>query len=76
MGILIEAKKIQALSEDFYNKKITVQEYRERRKLILNKIDLDINGVSAIVDDDSDKSFVNKMVSYFKSENNAKDTVE
>ncbi|VAW56958.1 hypothetical protein MNBD_GAMMA07-2618 [hydrothermal vent metagenome] len=49
--------KLRALSKDYSQKRLEISEYRSKRRVILNKIDKDLNGVKKekIVDIDKNK---------------------
>ncbi|MDH5180997.1 MAG: hypothetical protein OEZ39_13050 [Gammaproteobacteria bacterium] len=39
------AEQLQGLSDDYYNCRIELDEYRTRRKMLLDELDREINGV-------------------------------
>lgn len=39
------SEQIQGLSDDYYNSRIELDEYRLRRKVLLDELDREINGV-------------------------------
>ena len=52
---------LRNLSSDYYNNRIGFDEYRSQRKVILDKIDKELNGTQAAEDDQEDISDVNPL---------------
>ncbi len=62
---------LQNLSDDYYHNHIGFEEYRSQRKMILDKIDKELNGTQAAEDDQEDISDINPLlmqaISHFKN---------
>ena len=66
---LLNFAMIRELSSDYYQQRITTEEYRKLRKELLDKIDKELNHIeSAGHGSESDQGFVDKLVSYFKKD--------
>ena len=64
------SQMLRQLSNDYYYDKIQFQEYRARRRIILDKIDEDFNGLDAqqvINDATDDTSIFMQTAKFFKS---------
>lgn len=66
------AKKLQSLLSDYYNNLITRDEYLRHRKVLLDIIDHDYNGVGIPVNADEDQvdSFSMNTTSFFRNTEN------
>ena len=59
--------RIRELCDEHYEQGTTKEEYRQKRTLVLNKIDLDINGIPATGQaHQHGEGFVDKVMSFFK----------
>jgi hypothetical protein len=65
---------IRNLSSDYYNNKLSKTDYRQQRKIILDKIDAEYNGrkSAAVSDDpnvshDQDQSMFMRTIAFFKN---------
>jgi hypothetical protein len=72
---LIEASYSQMLgdlSNDYYQNRIEFEEYRNRRKMILDKIDVEFNGdkpeIEVIVNQDQKSEFMQTIAFYQNSD--------
>lgn len=67
MTELLNFAMIRELSNDYYQQRMTKEEYRKLRKELLDKIDKELNCIeSADHEAESDQGFVDKLMSYFK----------
>lgn len=65
--------RIRELSNDYYQQRMTKEEYRSLRKTLLDKIDIELNCIESTGDGDaSDEGFVDKLMSYFKNSDEEK----
>ena len=69
MNDLSYSESLRELSKDYYQHHISVEEYRSNRKLILDKIDEEFNGVKPEVTstDNQDTSLFMKTIAFFKN---------
>ena len=68
MTELIDFAKIRELSDDYYQQRISKQEYRRQRTEILNKIDEELNGLGPVErTDDAGPKFVGRLMAFFKN---------
>lgn len=58
---------LRNLSDDYYNNRIAFEEYRSRRKIILDKIDEEYNGSEQIDDNTEELSILMQTIKFFKS---------
>ena len=62
---------LRTLSKEYYQGHISFDEYREKRKSILDEIDAEYNGWQELpeldVQEEKDSSFLNKALGLFKS---------
>lgn len=61
---------LRNLSNDYFHGRINFDEYRVQRKIILDKIDEDFNGIESISDADKEEkepSIFMQTVKFFKS---------
>lgn len=61
---------LRRLSDDYYHGQIEFTEYRSRRKIILDKIDEEFNGIESMAnadDQQNDTSIFMQTVKFFKS---------
>ena len=72
---MIEAsysQMLRNLSNDYYQNKIEFEEYRNRRKMILDKIDVEFNGdkpkIEVIVNQDQKSEFMQTIAFYQNSD--------
>lgn len=73
MTELLNFAMIRELSNDYYQQRITKEEYRQLRKELLDRIDKEINYIEP--EDhglESEQGFVDKLMSYFKNSNEEK----
>lgn len=69
------SEQLQGLSDDYYNCRIDLGEYRARRKALLDELDREINGVLIDDPDTSDEdSLLGKVVGFIKHSNPEKNT--
>ncbi len=65
---------LQNLSSDYYHHHIGFEEYRSKRKIILDKIDKEVNGAQTAEDDQEDISDMNPLlmqtIGFFKNKEN------
>ena len=75
--------KLRALSKEYYQNRLEIAEYRAKRKIILNKLDKELNGVGKdkTIPQSSEKlktqknafdetSIIMKTIAFFKNKNN------
>ena len=75
--------KLRALSKEYYQNRLEVAEYRARRKIILNKLDKELNGTGRekCIPQGSEKlntqkntfdetSIIMKTIAFFKNKSN------
>lgn len=70
MSDISYSKKLRELSKDFYQNHIQIDEYRSRRKIILDKIDEEFNGrkiETSEVDTSDDSSIYMSTIAFFKN---------
>jgi len=68
MNELLDFARIRDLSNDYYQQRMTKDEYRKLRKELLDKIDKEINSIEYVEHvDESDRGFVDRLMSYFKN---------
>jgi len=68
MNELLDFARIRDLSNEYYQQRMTKDEYRRLRKELLDKIDKEINSIEyAEHVDESDRGFVDRLMSYFKN---------
>ncbi|MCP4492612.1 MAG: hypothetical protein GY820_35690 [Gammaproteobacteria bacterium] len=53
---------LRNLTNDYFHNHIGFDEYRSQRKLILDKVDKEVNGTSAAEDDQEDTSDINPLL--------------
>ena len=62
---------LRNLSSDYYHNHIGFDEYRSQRKIILDKIDRELNGAQSADDEEEDVSDVNPLfmqtIGFFKN---------
>lgn len=65
------SNKLRNLCSDYYNQKITKAEYRNQRKILLDKIDEEYNGRQTATSDNeskgTDQSIFMKTIAFFKN---------
>ncbi len=71
MNDLSFSSMLRTLSEDYYNRKLSLEEYRTQRKSILSKIDAEFNGIKPDAgepepEEQEDKSLFMRTISFFK----------
>jgi hypothetical protein len=63
---------LRNLSNDYYQNRIEFEDYRNRRKIILDKIDLEFNGdkprIEVIVNQDQKSEFMQTIAFYKNSD--------
>ncbi len=57
---------LRELTDDYYNHRIDIKNYREQRKQILDKVDEELNGMAQSDDQLESKNTLNKMLGLFK----------
>jgi hypothetical protein len=64
------SEMLRQLSKEYYQSHIGFAEYREQRKVILDAIDTEYNGVSGepSVNDSDDASLLSKALGFFKKD--------
>lgn len=63
------SEKLRCLSDDYYNQRITQEEYRSQRKIILDDLDAKFNPIKTESSDDpAEKSMLSKAISFFKKD--------
>jgi len=70
MSDISYSTKLRELSKDYYQNHIQLDEYRSRRKIILDKIDEEFNGRKAEVveaDADDESSIFMSTIAFFKN---------
>lgn len=68
MNDLLDFARIREISNDYFLQRMTKEEYRKIRKEILDKIDREMNSIVLESENsESDRRFINKLVSYFKN---------
>ena len=55
---------LRNLSDDYYNNRIAFEEYRSRRKIILDKIDEEYNGSEQIDDNTEELSILMQTIKF------------
>ena len=71
MNDLSYSTMVRNLSRDYYNQIISKEDYRNQRRILLDKIDEEYNGRKIIKreqeDNENDQSFFMKTVAFFKN---------
>ena len=58
---------LHTLSNDYYQNRISFDEYREQRSQLLKLIDEDLNGIKiVVVENENNDSFMDKALSFLK----------
>ena len=65
---------VRRLCEDYYQQRISKEEYRNERTILLAEIDNDLNQVTKTDGNGSDTGFVDKILSIFKNKDEEKMT--
>lgn len=69
------SEQIQGLSDDYYNSRINLDEYRARRKVLLDELDKEINGVRIDEsEDDGEDGLLGRVVGFIKNSTAEKNT--
>lgn len=58
------SEQLQGLSDDYYNCRIELAEYRAKRKILLDELDRELNGV--IINEPESDTLLGKMVGFIK----------
>ena len=72
MNDLSYSAMVRNLCSDYYNQKITKQDYRKQRTMLLDKIDEEYNGRKIENNDEQkevDQSVFMKTIAFFKNKN-------
>ena len=71
MNDLSYSKMVRDLSRDYYNQIITKEDYRDQRRILLDKIDEEYNGRKITQPEqesnETDESFFMKTIAFFKN---------
>ena len=69
MTDFIYSDAIRELADDYYNQRLTLEEYREQRKTLLDKIDEEYNGIVIVTEEDNqqDSGLFSKAVAFFSN---------
>ncbi len=69
MTELTGKEEIRQLSDDYFNLRINREEYRQRRKRILDRIDEEMNGICAVeIEDAGGSSLLDKAFAFIKGD--------
>ena len=63
------SEQLRHLASDYYHQRISFEQYRAQRKIILNKIDEEFNGLhlnEAQADNSGSSSFFTRTIEFFK----------
>ncbi len=73
MSELLHSSKIKVLCDDYYQQRITKEQYRKFRTELLNEIDREINNIESVDNrKSSDSGVVDKIMSFFKNSDEEK----
>lgn len=73
MTDLLDFARIRELCDDYYQQRITKEEYRKQRTGILNKIDKEINDIDPPGQEgETEAGLVDKMMSFFRNSDEEK----
>jgi len=70
MSDISYSEKLRELSKEYYQSHIRLEEYRSRRKIILDKIDEEFNGRKAVVQENDaadESSIFMSTIAFFKN---------